>query len=704
MMAEFDELSPLSTDDLGTLETLTSWVIHKRDEWRDFYEDNDQPKHQEYYRIWRGISSDEDNTTGSRGKSARSRIITPGAMQAAEENAAEIEEATFTGKLFDIRDDHADKASGEFADIQLLREKLTYDLQRAKVKPAIAECILNAAVYGTGAAEVEMSEVIEQKPAVRDIEGIEAKEVGVETRKRTQVRLRPILPQNLLVDPNACTVDDGLGVIIDEYVGSEKIKADQEAGIYDDSVDVGTIAVSDFDLEPVQDFTIYNDDRVRRCKYIGMVPRHLLEAEQDHDIVDLNVDSHSEEDSYFVEAIVVLGNDKLLMAIANPYMMQDRPVVAFPWDVVPGRFHGRGVIEKAYNVQKATDIEVRSRIDALALTIHPMLAVDATRMPRGSTPTVAPGKMLKTNGNPAEILQPFKFGDVSQINFAQAQELQKMLQQATGAVNSAGMPAAAAGGAAGTGAMAMALGSVMKRHKRTLLAFQDCFLLPFIEKAAWRYMQFDAENYPVGDYNFHCEGSLGLIGREYEVSQLTFLLQTMGADSPLYPVVLRSIVDNMSLTNREALLSQLDEASKPDEQEQQMAQEKHAIEMEVQKTTLGALAAQAAYDNTRAANQEAEMKNIPIENEIAFAKIAVNDNSPENSAEVQAEARSFENKLRILSEIREDRKLVLAENESAANIANKRDEVSMKRDEAAAMKAMMSDTSEDAPINDNPAL
>ena len=515
------DINAQSADSLLFGETLTSWVQTKADEWRNAYEDTYQDRHQEYYRIWRGESDRNDDTRSSE----RSRIITPGSMQAVEENTAEIEEATFTGVLFDIRDDVNDETKGETADIALLKKKLTEDLTKAKVQPAISTCILNAAVYGSGMAEIELVEVLEQKVATQDVMDGAATQIGVSLKERVQVRLRPILPQNFLVDPNASTVDDGLGVIIDEFVGSEVILKDQESGTYDPDVDVGN-APEDNDIEPTQDLMVYADDRVRRVKYFGLVPRHLLDMEEnvDPDMIIEPIGGFGMEemdkpnDSYYVEAIVVLGNGKLLMANKNPYMMQDRPLVAFPWDVVPNTFYGRGVIEKAYNVQKATDTEIRSRIDALALTIHPMMAIDATRMPRGSKPTIKPGKMLKVNGNPAEILQPFKFGDVSQITFQQAGELQKMLQQATGAVNAAGMPAAAAGGAAGTGAMAMALGSVMKRHKRTLLAFQHGFLLPFIEKAAWRYMQFDTENYPVGDYKFHCEGSLGLIGREYEVS------------------------------------------------------------------------------------------------------------------------------------------------------------------------------------------
>jgi len=684
MDKDINELGPL----MGG-ETLESWVQGKCDEWRHAYDTTYKNKHEEYYRIWRGEASRGDDERTSE----RSRIITPGSMQAVEENTAEIEEATFTGRLFDIRDDHKDEMSGQSADIENLRNLLTEDLTRAKVQPAISTCILNAAVYGSGMAEIEMSEVIVQKPATQPVMEGAAVAVGVETQKRMQVRLRPILPQNFLVDPNASNVDDGMGVIIDEFVGSEIVHKDQEDGTYRSDVMVG-VAADDSTIEPTQDLLVWNDNRVRRVKYFGLVPRHLLEAEDDV-VADLYVEplsgpevggpSDNKDKSYYVEAIVVLGNGQLLMANKNPYMMQDRPLVAFPWDVVPNTFYGRGVIEKAYNVQKATDTEIRSRIDALALTIHPMMAIDATRMPRGSAPTIKPGKMLKVNGNPSEILHPFKFGDVSQITFQQAGELQKMLQQATGAVNAAGMPAAAAGGAAGTGAMAMALGSVMKRHKRTLIAFQHSFLLPFIEKAAWRFMQFDAETYPVGDYNFHCEGSLGLIGREYEVSQLTFLLQTMGTDSPLYPVILRSVVDNMSLTNRDSLLAQLDESNKPDEAAQQKAQEMHAMEMEVQKTTLAALAGQAHESEAKAAKTMAEKDNIPAENEIQYAKIAASSIAPEQDPAKD----EFEQKIRIMEEIRKDRELNIKEEGQKQSAAQHEQSMAAAQAEARAMEAAM---------------
>lgn len=74
----------------------------------------------------------------------------------------------------------------------------------------------------------------------------------------------------------------------------------------------------------------------------------------------------------------------------------------------PGEFWGRGVCEKGMNSQNALDTELRARIDALALTNAPMMAVDASKMPRGLRSQeeqgggipIAPGKTIMTNGNP----------------------------------------------------------------------------------------------------------------------------------------------------------------------------------------------------------------------------------------------------------------------------------------------------------------
>ncbi len=609
-----------SPDPLMIEESLEEWVMTKCENWRDHYESNYEQRFEEYYRLWRGQWDPADSERGSE----RSRIISPALQQAVESNVAELEEATFgRGKWFDIKDDSNDQ---EPQDIAYLRKKLAEDFESCKVRKAVAECLINSAVFGTGVGEITLEEIKEMVPATQPILDGQLTAVGVNITDRVVVKLKPVLPQNFLIDPVATSVEDALGVAIDEFVSKHSVEMLQEQGVYKEAVIES--AAPDSDLEPDQDMSLYNDDKVRLTKYYGLVPRELLEAE------DVDV----EEDSRYVEAIVVIANGgTLLKAEANPYMMNDRPVVAFPWDVVPGRFWGRGVCEKGYNSQKALDTELRARIDALSLTIHPMLAIDATRLPRGAKPEVRPGKMILTNGDPREVLQPFNFGQVGQITFAQAASLQQMVQQATGAVDSAGIAGQVNGEATAAG-ISMSLGAIIKRHKRTLINFQQSFLLPFVTKAAHRYMQFDPENYPVADYKFNATSTLGIIAREYEVTQLVQLLQTMKQDSPLYPVLIQSIIDNMNLSNREELIAAMQQAGQPDPQAQQMAQVAQQAQLEFQQAQTAALQGQASESQARAGKYSIESQLAPQELEIEKIE-AITRNLKEGDADDKEFAR-----------------------------------------------------------------
>jgi hypothetical protein len=605
-------------------ETLEDWVITKCDDWRDHFEANYAQKFDEYYRLWRGIWAAEDVTR----ESERSKIISPALQQAVESSVAEIEEATFgRGKFFDIMDDFNDP---DKADIVYLRNQLHKDFEKTKVRKAVAECLINSAVFGTGVAEVVISEEKEMKPATQPIMGGDLTAVGVNISDRTVVRLRPVMPQNFLIDPVATSVEEALGVAVDEFVSAHTVEQLQESGVYR-KCHIGS-AAPDFDIEPDQDLTTYADDKVRLTKYYGLVPSYLLkdaqaqllrsndddDNENEEEIIDLDESGmlSEDEENYYIEAIVVVANGGILLkAEENPYMMGDRPIVAFPWDVVPSRFWGRGVCEKGYNSQKALDAEIRARIDALALTVHPMLAMDATRIPRGSKPEVRAGKLILTNGNPAEILQPFNFGQVSQITFAQADALQKMVQTATGAIDSAGIAGSINGEATAAG-ISMSLGAIIKRHKRTLINFQESFLIPFVTKAAHRYMQFDPESYPVSDYKFNATSTLGIMAREYEVTQLVQLLQTMKADSPLYSSLISSIIENMNLSNREELMQRLEQAGQPTPEQQQAQQAAQQAQMQFQQSQTQALSGQAQESQARAQKIAMETQLMPQELEI----------------------------------------------------------------------------------------
>ena len=639
-------------------QSVEDWVMAKCETWRDHYEANYAQKFDEYYRLWRGIWNAGDMER----KSERSRIISPALQQAVESSVAEIEEATFgRGRFFDVTDDIGDR---ERQDISFLRNKLHEDFDKAQIRKAVGECLINSAVYGTGVAEVVLEEVKEMAPATQPVMGGDLQAVGVNIKDRTMVKLRPVMPQNFLIDPIATSIDDALGVAVDEFVSKHLVEQLQEEGVYR-QVYVGQ-AASDFEIEPDQDITSYDDDKVRLTKYYGLVPRVLLEAannppeEEDVDsdlTVAIEETRDTEEQSYYVEALVVIANNGILLkAEENPYMMGDRPIVAFPWDVVPSRFWGRGVCEKGYNSQKALDTELRARIDALSLTVHPMMAMDATRLPRGSRPEVRPGKIILTNGDPKSVLQPFNFGQVSQITFSQAEALQRMVQTSTGAIDSAGVQGSINGDATAAG-ISMSLGAIIKRHKRTLINFQQSFLIPFVKKAACRYMQFDPENYPVADYKFNATSSLGIIAREYEVTQLVQLLQTMSQDSPLYPTLIQSIIDNMNLANREELQAKLQQAmqeGQPSPEEQQMQMAVQQAQLAFQESQTAALQGQAAESQARASKAMMETQLAPQELEIDKIKAITT-----NIKDGDGDDREFERRMRIAQSLLKEKELEL---------------------------------------------
>ena len=628
-------------------ESLEDWVMYKVNDWRDYYESNYDVKFNEYYRLWRGIWSDEDKTR----ESERSKIVAPALLQAVENNVADIEEATFgRGKFFDIEDDMGDTERG---DVRFLREALSKEFSKNKIRKAVGECLINAAVYGTGIGEIVLEKKKEMVPATEPVMDGAMTAVGVNVRDRTVVKLRPVQPQNFLIDPVATDIESAVGVAIDEFVSTHMVEQLQEEGVYKEC-HIGR-AAPDLDIEPDEELWQQPEDKVRLTKYYGLVPRQLLENAFDPEDEMVNFDSDEDDegrDSYYVEAIVVIANGgKLLKAEASPYMMEDRPVVAFPWDVVPNRFWGMGVCEKGFNSQKALDAELRARIDALALTVHPMLAMDATRMPRGTRPEVKAGKLLLTNGNPAEVLHPFNFGQVSQITFAQADSLQRMVQAATGSVDTAQQ--AMNGGGTTSAGSSMSLGGVIKRQKRTLVNFQESFLMPFVEKAAWRYMQFEPELFPVNDYKFIATSTLGIVAREYEVAQLVQLLQTMPQDSPVYPVILQSIIDNMNITNREDLIQTMIQAQQPNPEQQQMQQAMAEEDRAFKNSQTAALSAQAAESNARAQKIALEARGIPVELETDRIKAVA------SSVSATEDDKDVEKRMKLASLALDEKKLGL---------------------------------------------
>ena len=522
------------------------------------------------------------------------------------------------GEFFDITDDRQDQ---DKSDIPLVRQQMHEDFKFTKVKKSVDDVILLAELYGTGIGEITVEEKLVMYPSTQPIPGTSMAAIGVTEEKKFMVHLNPINPRNFLIDPNARDVDSSLGVAIEEYMPYHVIIKGMVDGTYRK---VGiTPSYHDMELEPVQEMSPKQDDKVRVIRYYGLVPREYIEnlqKEEGEEMVDLFPEGSDAEDYQdMVEAIVVIADDQwLLKAEENPYMMKDRPIVAYQADSMPGRFWGRGTAEKGYNMQKAIDAQIRAHLDSLALTTAPMMAMDATRLPRGAKYDVRPGKNLLVNGNPNEIMMPFKFGNTDPLNMGTAQAFQSMLLQATGTMDTASMPDKVASGEASGAGLSMALSGLMKKNKRTLINFQEDFLIPFITKSAYRFMQFDPDRYPVKDFVFLPVSTLGMVAREYEQQQMMGLMSTLGAQSPIVPLLLQGVIQGSSISNREEIISGLQQMSQPDPMQQQMQQIAMATaQAELQKTQ-----AEAAKAIAEAQRAGAQAQAIPVETQIKAVEAA----------------------------------------------------------------------------------
>ena len=578
---------------------LVSFVVEHCDRWRDWRDTNYEEKWDEYERIYYGVWSAEDRTRDSE----RSKIISPATRQAVDNRVAETMEGfAGSGKLFEITDDGLDQ---ERTDVEVMQALLLEDTHNNAYINNVSSIVKLAEIYGTGLGEVLVKTEMERVPTTQNMPGEQSMAaVGVTEQEKVVVKVKPVNPRNLLIDPNADAIDDSMGVAVEEYVSLYQIVKGIESGVYR-KVSIEPHYESD-DLDPSHlEDTTYQDDKVKIIRYYGLVPREYLEEieNEDEEVVELFPENSAADTvSDLVEAIVVIANDgTLLKAEKSPYMMEDRPIIAYRPEVRPGLFYGVGTVEKGYNMQKAIDAQLRSHMDSLALTTAPMMGIDATRLPRGMKFEVRPGKNILTNGNPAEILQPFKFGSTDASNYETAKGFEAMLLQATGTLDSAELVKSAAGGGGQNNGMGMslAMSAIVKKNRVAMASFQDDFIIPMVKKVAYRYMQFDPDRYPMQDFKFTTLSSIGAITKEHEQQQLIGLMQTLGPNSPIVPVLLRSIIGTSSLLNKEELMMQLDQMSQPNPQEQEMQQQQAQLQMslvQAQANELNARAQESAAD------------------------------------------------------------------------------------------------------------
>lgn len=646
---------------------LVGWVVDRIRRWEAHRNRGHQRIWSEYWRLWRGKWTEEDRNR----QTERSRLIAPALAQAIDMTVSEVEEAIFGKEVwFDIADDVRDE---EKIDATEARDQLLEDLEQVKVKDVISEAVLNAAIFGTGIVKINTTVGKSQKPRRNQ----ETYQLEAEGQERVYVTVESIRPDEFIPDPSGKSVEEMLGVAHRVRKPLHSILEKIEAGTYrKDALGLlfsyNTQRGEEVDNTDPQAMIITADtDQVDIVEYHGKVPASWLNKAMEaasplDEILEFDLELNPDNESGpMIEAIVTIANESVLLrAMANPFVMKDRSIIAFPFERVPGRFWGRGVAERGYNPQKALDAELRARQDALGFISAPMLGVDSGRVPRGFKMEIKPGKIWMTQGNPDEILRPILIGEINAATFNQADAMERMVQMGTGAFDTAtALKSQSQSGANSAGSNSFLMGAFVKRAKRAIQSLDRNLLGPVIQKSMWRYMQFDPRRYP-SDYDFVVKATLGIVAREVEAMQNTQLIGMMPEQFGSVSLTLvKGIVELSSSPNKAEIMKQIQAALAPPPPEVQAQQEElRQLQHEAAKATLQA---------TLLENQKtiAEIQKLLSEAQLAAHKAGVEDDkivlqvAQLQQAQQELEEFGMQNRLALRKISQQDRALDIKEKE-----------------------------------------
>jgi hypothetical protein len=113
--------------------------------------------------------------------------------------------------------------------------------------------------------------------------------------------------------------------------------------------------------------------------------------------------------------------------------------------------------------------------------------------------------------------------------------------------------------------------------------------------------------------NFIPTATLGIIASEYEQQQFIGLLQTLGPNTPVLPVILKGIIANSSLSNRFEMMAALDEMSKPNPEAQQMQQAQAQLALQAAQASIAVQTTQAEQNRAEATKLSVEAQLMPQE-------------------------------------------------------------------------------------------
>ena len=190
-----------------------------------------------------------------------------------------------------------------------------------------------------------------------------------------------------------------------------------------------------------------------------------------------------------------------------------------------------------------------------------------------------------------------KLSGPDQKSYAHIADLERMGQQATGALDSPGLRAGVRDETA-TGS-ALAASSFIKRSKRTMYNIEG-YMNRLVKRVLRLKMQYEPDRYQQ-DYDFQVRGGMGIMAREIEQQFLTNLAAIAGKDSPAAMPIIRAIFEHSGSPVKQEVLAarKAIEAKQPTEEEKAPERAKLVLAVEHVENVIAGTQTLLAQDGLR---------------------------------------------------------------------------------------------------------
>lgn len=640
---------PAQSDKTG----LAGYVMGYVDPWRRVRDSEYQASWDRGYQTFRGIW---DPSTKNKDRE-RSKLIPPGFAMAVELTVAEIIEGVFSRwAFFDVNAETVQDPQQRAA-AKVIRDRLLNDLYKDGIIATLTEAVMCGALYGNGILKIHTGVRTVKRPkrvpkvgpdgkVVNGPNGQPIMVVEKETLKVAEVRPVSVEPGQFVPDPGTPDLEEMLGFAFEYPLPLHLIRQRQADGQYLEGTvtamhsSQGESAIQ-IRRNPSLDTSMVETAWI--TEWHGFVPRSLLAMTVAKDDTAFLLAANPEDDELVDSVVMIANGSTVLKAQPNPSVMEDRAAVSWQHGTIPGRFHGRSVWEMAKHVHLAQEAEMRARVDNLAWTANPMLKADLTKLPPKTNFNAWPGKVWATRGNPDEAIKEMRFADINQSTFQHMGELQQMMQQATGTVDSLASARSNIRDETATGS-ALAASGFLKRAKRVMYNIETA-LTAMVTKLLTRKMQFQPDQYPEF-HDFVVQGTMGMMAREVEAQQLLQALQFVDKGSPAHLLVLRTYFAGSSSPDRADLLAAVDKMMQPDPQQQQVQQQLQKLQLGEAMLTLqklqaeiGKLGADAALSGSKKTLTDMQVVTERVQGLIDNARLLLDKQEVDNQAEQNAISR-----------------------------------------------------------------